>query len=608
MELNAITLGLTTSKARQKRDYVDEVERLLERSLSRESLGEGLSDEEVLEKTFSVVEAKLSEYDGLSERADNLLANLHNMSDKQAMDTLLSIDDTAIERKPFLVEGTSSKGYKDEIVLATEDWGERIRYAVMALIVGAILKLISMTIESGRGFNPKGGGRNRAPTERQRKINEELTSLANNAAKEWVEQKYSVFSDIIREEMIRLYNYASPGNLREPGSNTAGCAAEVAAEMVEYVNQIDLEPKRREELLRGGFGIIFTFIDNNVPLGHFAWNDKMRKRVARDFIDFVQRGHRAPLSKMVATLANVVDVEEGSPQRRLWLNSDDFKQDRVRFIDESCVDDLWYNISNLENMAQRLDNYLGNRHSVREFGKDYARLGQTYLWNKIDLNRDDAQSIIDLVISQLGEDSDFQVVKATNPLTKATKYTVPQALNLRESNGTMGFDKPDIKIESVGREAYFTIRNTLSELGGEDAPVTFAKMFLSQHGEYNPKDNIHTRLARIHSAYAGCFKQIDSGLKNLETQYEDYYKVIKELSRDRQKNKGKDFYVYDIPVKGIEVGALQKDGKFKNVAFNIPVGKHIEGVLRTVKDSFSSWKTLNAVMRDYTNIYDELSK
>lgn len=608
MELNAITLGLTTSKARQKRDYIDEVERLLERSLSRESLGEGLSDEEVLEKTFSVVEAKLSEYDGLSERADNLLANLHNMSDKQAMDTLLSIDDTAIERKPFLVEGTSSKGYKDEIVLATEDWGERIRYAVMALIVGAILKLISMTIESGRGFNPKGGGRNRAPTERQRKINEELTSLANNAAKEWVEQKYSVFSDIIREEMIRLYNYASPGNLREPGSNTAGCAAEVAAEMVEYVNQIDLEPKRREELLRGGFGIIFTFIDNNVPLGHFAWNDKMRKRVARDFIDFVQRGHRAPLSKMVATLANVVDVEEGSPQRRLWLNSDDFKQDRVRFIDESCVDDLWYNISNLENMAQRLDNYLGNRHSVREFGKDYARLGQTYLWNKIDLNRDDAQSIIDLVISQLGEDSDFQVVKATNPLTKATKYTVPQALSLRESNGTMGFDKPDIKIESVGREAYFTIRNTLSELGGEDAPVTFAKMFLSQHGEYNPKDNIHTRLDRIHASYAGCYKQIDSGLRNLETQYEDYYKVIKELSRDRQKNKGKDFYVYDIPIKGIEVGALQKDGKFKNVAFNIPVGKHIEGVLRTVKDSFTSWKTLNAVMRDYTNIYDELSK
>lgn len=608
MELNAITLGLTTSKARQKRDYVDEVERLLERSLSRESLGEGLSDEEVLEKTFSVVEAKLSEYDGLSERADNLLANLHNMSDKQAMDTLLSIDDTAIERKPFLVEGTSSKGYKDEIVLATEDWGERIRYAVMALIVGAILKLISMTIESGRGFNPKGGGRNRAPTERQRKINEELTSLANNAAKEWVEQKYSVFSDIIREEMIRLYNYASPGNLREPGSNTAGCAAEVAAEMVEYVNQIDLEPKRREELLRGGFGIIFTFIDNNVPLGHFAWNDKMRKRVARDFIDFVQRGYRAPLSKMVATLANVVDVEEGSPQRRLWLNSDDFKQDRVRFIDESCVDDLWYNISNLENMAQRLDNYLGNRHSVREFGKDYARLGQTYLWNKIDLNRDDAQSIIDLVIGQLGEDSDFQVVKATNPLTKATKYTVPQALSLRESNGTMGFDKPDIRIESVGREAYFTIRNTLSELGGEDAPVTFAKMFLSQHGEYNPKDNIQTRLARIHASYAGCYKQIDSGLKNLETQYEDYYKVIKELSRDRQKNKGKDFYVYDIPIKGIEVGALQKDGKFKNVAFNIPVGKHIEGVLRTVKDSFSSWKTLNAVMRDYTNIYDELSK
>lgn len=606
MELSAITLGLAQSKRKHRKSYIDEVEKLLERSLSRESLGEGDSLDEAWDRTVALVETQLTEYDGLMRRADDLVANIDNMSDKQAMETLLSIDDTAIEPKPFMVEGTSSKGYKDEILLATENWGERIRYAVMALIIGAILKLISLSIEGSKGMGGKGGGRNRAPTERQKKINEELSALANDAAKEWVEQKYGVFSDIIKEEMIRLFNYASPGNLRTPGSNTSGCAAEVAAEMVDYVNTLDMDVKKKEELLRGGFAIIFTFIDNNVPLGHFAWTDSMRKRVARDFINFVQGGYRGPLSPMVSTLAGLIDIEEGSPQRRAWLNSDEFKNDRVRFVSEQCIYDLHGNITNLENLGQKLSDFLGTELTVREFGKSYATLANFYLWNKVDLNRQDAQSIIDHVVTQLGENSDFQIVKATNPLTKPTKNTKPQSLTRKELDGVIGFDREPVKIESVGRDAYFAVRSYFDSLEGEDGPAAYAKAFYEQHGEYNPRNNIQLRLEGISQLYADDYKNIDGALRELEKRYDTYYSVIKELSRDREKNKGKDFFVYDIPIKGIEVGALQKDGKFKNVAFNIPVGKHIEGVLRTIKDSFTSWKLLNAVVNDYYKIHKNL--
>ena len=310
----------------------------------------------------------------------------------------------------------------------------------------------------------------------------------------------------------------------------------------------------------------------------------------------------------MATMANVVDIEEGSPMRKTLLKHPEYREDRLRLLSAYSLDDITGFIVRLESLSRTVGSFIGTKSDIREFGTRPATMANRFLWCVIDPEDPVSQRVVNAVINDIsGEGSRFYLTKSTNPLSKATKNTTSIKLVPNERDGVRGFNQPEgERIQAVSKGAYFSIRHELNELSGEDAPAAFAKYFYELHGEYNPKSTIHSRLSDIGEQYGNSFKRLDNQLSELETKYKGYYDVIKQLGKDRARNKGKEFYVYDIPVKGMEIGALQKNGKFENASFDMSVGKHVENLLRAAKDTFSSWNVLNSALKGYSDFYQKV--
>lgn len=607
------------------RDFLKESHDAVERTLTRESFtpykNEDLEPDELMGQ-INVADMELAKLNKLTERVEYIRANIDNMSDIELVNSLNAIEPVFTNNEAKIATESYGTSIRTRASLACESMGERLKFATLALIITAFLKIIAWliksiadTVKSKRSFNKT---KDRGLSKKQQKIEEEVVAMAKDRTEQILDKKYEVYSETVKSWMMRLYNYSSPGNLREPGGKGAGTAAEIASIMIDYINS--KEEKSYDEkkiLIDNSFKIIFTLIDHNVPLGHFAFNDETREIIAKDFVDFADNGFQGPISKLMSMMAVIVSSRRGGDE--FWLNYEPVRNNDVRMFTENSGEDLMYYLDRLTTCSSYLDKFMGgNTKATRstEFleGSDLASVTDFYLNTRVKFSTPEEYEHYARKIGEQYDKAAYlpaggDVVSSPMKLTLEGKR---QQVNVKGGHFYIIDEKH--KLEFVGPAEYKNTISWLNSLSGDDAVVTFAKWFYSVHGDYDKNDNIESRFFSMIFSYHINQNNARADLKRMEKLFEDYHRGITQLAKARSDfgSNGRDalgnpIFTFDVLLPDEHTTFVFDNGKMEDFLYHRRLGHKLGDLITLYKDSLKGWGALMRMLDNYINIAEKIN-
>jgi uncharacterized protein (UPF0297 family) len=614
MELNAFTRAIRPTP--KTRDFYSEAMSRIERRLKTEGFENPEEvDVAVLEEELARAETEIETLLGIESQVKNISDNFDTMCDRDMVSALNSIEEVFSPSEVSLAtEYFTPTAIRRKGRLATEAMDGRVKFALIAIVITALLKAIAWLIEAItkqiRAAKKLKRKSKDGLTPSQEKAEEEINELAKDRAAEQVARKYSINSEIVREQMMRLYNYPSEGNLRQAGGRGVGAAAEVASLIVDKVNALDTDERTKERVRDGAFKCIFALLDNNVPIGHFAFNEATRNILADDFVEFAQRGFQGPISTLMSASANLLPDKEDA--YAMWYKDPDFMENRVRLMTRHVGEDILSYLDNMEYVSRDLKRFFNNFGKSNDFDFDSAEVAK---FNSFALNQKvkfanevDYNTFVSRVVELLKECS-FQPT-TTSAVSTPMKFDQDVKLQAVQADKGIYYDYPDDGgTKYVGVQEYTAITSYLNSLSGEDAVATFAKWFYRHHGDYDKYDTIESRLGYLVGGYMDNQNQVRDQLRAIKRDFEDLLTQVKNVRLSREQNPAPVLnrfqmptYVYDVEVPYAQTQMRLKSGGVSDHTLTRPLGKRVEGLIKNYRDSLKGWQALIKTTDKYVAI------
>lgn len=618
MELSQLSQAMRQQPVR--RDFFDEAMKRIDRVFVREDFTQTEPDADTLLRQSDLAIEEIGRLGELEEKIQYLRENIDSMSDAEIVNYLNRIEPVFSDSEVVLATESMTVKVRTRAQLVCEDMDSRVKWTMIALVITALLKAIGWLIEIFVAKGKENGkrGKKNKPSgldKDQQRTEEEIRELAKEKAAEHVARKYAINMEIVREQMMRLYNYPSEGNLRQPGGKGAGAAAEVASLIIDEVNALNLNTSEKERVRDGAFKCIFGLLDNNVPLGHFAFNETTRKILAKDFVEFSQNGFKGPISRMMSVMANLLPDKESAYQ--IWYKEKTFLNNEVRLMSAGVGEDLLAYLDSMEYASRDLERFFNHRGQSNSFDYDAAtRATESSLpLNSLISFKDDAQyqSLVNHVTSHL-RDCSFTPT-TTAAISTPMCFSPEVRLEKVKTEKGVYYDFPENGgPKFVNQDAYRAIISWLNSLSGEDAIATFARWFYQHHGDYDKNDTIEKRLHYLTYGYSMNRREVKTQLNTLKGNFEKLLELSKTMSKSRASSPspttnrlGQAMFIYDIEIPFFGATISLNDGRRTDNNLTRPLGKRVESLCKTYRESLKGWSALMMTVENYDKLASKIN-
>lgn len=620
METTYLTNALRAATG--KRDFLEEALSNINRTLKTEYFDESGVDDT---RGFDVLEGELNSYSkeiGTLHAIDNkitfLIENFSTLTDKALATALNEIEPTFTPGQMSLMTESIGTSMRGKATLACESMDKRVKMGIISLIIAALLKLISWLINFMKKSKRKGNKLKKSAKEKEREFRERMDKEYEKQYEEFSQKKYEFFTDKIRTEVSKVFDYASTGNARGNGANYHGSATNLLIAMLDYIDKLTVPVKKKEKLAEASINQIYTFISNNVAISWFAFNDASCSKVAKELVEFELRGLQPPFSPTISRLIGI--VSDSPTVQHMWSDNDKWRNNEIRLLTKNSCSDFLIFCQNLECAISGMRGFF-NGTEARAY-LDATKKNPYGEANDSMLNYDTAsrpaQSPFGLFFNSTINTTDEEVMNGLRDIIVAYAERTSISVNSSSRVSTpvkyedfkiTDYDTPHgpvkgvmpINTSFVQPSAYRGLETQLNSLGKLDALETIAELFYKMHGDYEYSDSIEKRLWVLSNDYDNDNSNCSGYLKRCKDDLNDIKVLMDQQAKSREGAKpGKDnIFIYDLPIVSSAIGLRYiEGGKMTNPKTDIKLGKYITDNVKLYQRAITGWMGyLNAIER-----------
>lgn len=598
------------------RDFYQEAVSRIERKLVTEGFNLGKDEEnpqtseEVLEHIngYSSEIEKLNEY---SLELDDISKNFDTISDIELAKRINEIEPTYSDNKLTLLNESFTPDFRHKAKLVCEDMDKRVKISLIALIVAATLKLITWLIDFFKRAR-KSNKKPKSASERAREKKEEINRRAKKNKEHINDASYEFYSETIREIMGEVMDYCSTGNARSMGENVDGIANLFMKEMLDYIDTLKIPSNEKRRITENSLRVLSLIITNGISIGWFGFNPTVRKKIARELVDYDLRNQQPPISPTLAHLTTLVSDDPAVDA--MWSGNDRWKNNEIRLLTKWSATDLMLFCMELSRSMQCVRKFFrgydarlwisnrdkatyGEANAPFEFDNaQYAAPTKTFLNTRIPLDDEEWANRVKESAIQLAKDTTIEV-NASSRVSTPVKYSDFKVGKIEGANS--GSYIIPVETEFVSPTAYRELENYLNNLGRSDGLLAFAGLFYEMHGDYGP-DNLESRLETLVAEFHAENMPISDKLKYLKEELKEIKDLLDMQASERKRYRAKpdEVFVFDLKFNLDRIGLAHHDHKLTNVTEETNIGSFLSKAVSLHQRAVKGWSGhLSAVER-----------
>lgn len=611
-------LSQALGSALKPTDFYQEAVSRVERKLVTEGFNTGNGEDTPqtlveLEEHIAAYGDEISHLSDHSDELDTIRANFDTMTDVEVANRLNRIERSFSDNQVSLLTESFTDSFRKKAVLTLESMDKRIKISLIALIVAATLKLITWLIDFLR--NGKKKKKTKTVSERERDYKEELNKRTKARKEEYYDKTYEFYSDTIRTIIGDVLDYSSVGNARSSGENVDGLAHLFMKEILDYVDSLEIEVPLKRKTTENVLRDINTFISGGIAIGWFGFNEKTRKQIARELVDFELRGQKPPISPTLAKLASV--VSDSKDVQAMWTTNQRWRNNELRLLTAYSATDILIFASDMANSAgcvRRFFEGYNARQWLRESDGDtatahtdafafnsnaqHASVTRLFLNRLVEVDNPSQVDGVREAAIDLARNASIDVNSSTRVSTPVcyADFIVEDHVSAQGSGKVI---KP-VDTEFVRAEAYRGLEDYLNSLGRSDGLRTFTELFFTMHGDYHHQDNIEQRLKVMSAEYFSDSYSIIDKLKDVKSDLNDLKVLIEMTHRERGNQRAPEGteFVFDVKIPQERIGMLKKDKRISNYTDEVSVGDYLRKLITMHQRAVKGWTGyLSAVER-----------